>query len=1772
MTRRAEHRSMPSNFKSFLRDIRAKAKSEREKGAFFERAVRDFLQKSPEYPFENVWLWPNWPDLSKYGFSKKDLGIDLVAKEQETGRLWAIQCKCFDENYKVERQDIDSFFTYSGKKPFEVRLIVTTTANWSANAEEALKRQTKECKTLDLHNLETADFEWSFQKVKRKTEQKYLRDHQKEAVRKSAEHFKTKDRGKLIMACGTGKTFTSLRIAERITPENGNILFLAPSISLISQTLREFAWQRKKPQRYLAVCSDAKAGKDTDGYDVNDLQISPTTDPKRIAERLKIQSGQRTVVFSTYQSLKKIKDAQNLGAPVFDLVVCDEAHRTTGVEAGEGENGKSAGNYFTRINDPHYVRAKKRLYMTATPKIYSDRIKSKAKKHDVEIHSMDDEANFGKEIYKLSFSEAIEKKLLSDYKVIILSIDERYMSDNIQEALKDTELKLNDASRLVGCYKALRDQGDEKRGVQLSRAVGFLNTIRASKDVTQEFKKIVKALDKYQNDGFTCETEHIDGGDSSIIRNKKLDWLKENAGETDRGEKISRILFNSKCLTEGVDVPSLDAVMFLHPRKSQVDVVQAVGRIMRKLEGKQYGYVILPVVIPAGKSPDQALNDNETYKVVWQVLNALRSHDSKFNALVNDLELNKNKPDKIKVVGIGFGSEEERKEVEETTNPQIQLNLQFSIEEIEDKIYAKIVEKCGDRIYEEKWTKEIEKACKTISARIKSLLKTNRQINKEFQTYCKGLKSCINEDITEGQAVSMLSEHLITRPAFDKIFENYKFSENNPVSKTMKKVLDRLDDYGFRNELKDLEKFYQGISRRIEGIDNSEGRQTVIKELYENFIKTAFPKTAEKLGVAYTPVEIVDFILRSADEILKDEFGKRLTDEGVHIIDPFVGTGTFLNRLICDSEDSKKPANSDLKEERQLIKKEDLARKFRHELHANDILLLPYYVASINIEEAYWSRMGGRYTAFPRITLSDIFNRNEKEEQLALFPYFEENNRRIKKQQEVDLQVIIGNPPYSSGQKSENDANKNTVYPKLHKRIEETYVKESSAQLNTALYDSYIKAVRWASDEIKNKGGIIGFVHNGSLVSERSTAGLRKSLVKEFDSIYCLNLRGNQRTKGELSKKEGGKIFGGSSRTPVAITFLIKKPLKNTDQASVSAFPLIRGAVQNNQGGLRDSIVPDPFKSNWSNQTGIKKPATIKYFDIGDSLSREDKLETVKNFRCIKGIGSDWKIISPDKYGDWINQRDDSFYQFMSIGDKKIGNRNAVFSLYSQGVKTHRDSWAYNFSKDKVLKNMKNIIDFYNMELERLKDKELTAKNIDQFINRDEKKIKWSSHLKSCFDRKKRGVFKEGNVRFSSYRPFTKSHLYFDNMFNDRISQNPKIFPKEITKNKVICVSGVGAKTFSVLMTNFIPDVGFMPSGQCFPLYLFDNDNDSDAAQKSLLENKKPEYSITDSALNRFKNHYKKRIIYKNKTADTNRLLKREAAAAHLQESSGETNNGNIDSMSSAGSRAVGQDFAFEGEEQTDNQSFNQKSKICKTFSGKEKSPDSIAKEDIFYYIYGLLHSEDYRERYKSNLDKDLPRIPLVPEFWEFSSIGRKLSDLHLNYENQPPPKEVKVLKDGKEINLSESRAFSPHQLVAEAEDKSGRPRRLRLVGSNESLSLSKGLLPEDLKVQKMKLDKKDRSKIQFNDRIAVADVPPEAWEYKINGWPAPKWIMNRYQYKRDKKTGLVNDPNAYSDDPAYILKLLLSVITVSLKTRELVRSLPSIDFDSLISSIKKTG
>ena len=1547
-----------SKFQEFLQHLRSIAKSEREKGHLFELAVRGFLRDSPEYDFEDVWLWADYPNLEQYGFTKQDSGIDLVAQEKDTGKLWAIQCKFYQEETPIDRKGIDSFLATSRGDMFSERLIVTTTYDWGKNANDILMRQGKDCKIIDLTTLNSAPYNW-FKRKPEKSHYKIPFDHQLEAIKKAKKHFKANDRGQLIMACGTGKTYTSLQVLEKITGKQSYVLFLAPSISLITQTLREYAYQAKDRPRFIVVCSDRKADKDSDGYTVTDVPIAPTTDPQQLTDIMQAVSirpyPQRTIVLCTYQSLKQVAEAQALGAPDFDLVICDEAHRTTGIE------GKAkGGNYFTLINDEDYVRCKKRLYMTATPRLYRPSAKTKAQEEGVELCSMDDHQIYGEEFYRLDFSEAIEHELLSDYKVIIFTINQKYACEKLQGGVGNTNLAIDDAAKLVGCYKALRDQGSKDgKGDMLRRAVGFVNSIKSSKDAKDGLADVVECLDAQEHDGFTCETDHIDGTYNSIERNKLLAWLKEHAGQDERGEQICRILMNSKCLTEGVDVPSLDAILFLQPRKSQVDVVQAVGRVMRKAEGKKYGYVILPVVIPAGSNAAQELDNEQTYKVVWQVLNALRSHDNKFDTHINNLHLNENKSDRIKVVGIGNEAEHQP-----TTN-DVNKHLQHNIEDLNKRVYAKIVEKCGDRLYEEKWHKRIKEITDTVSTRIDGLVKTNKAIEKKFDEYLHGLQASINKDVNADDAKQVLAQHLVTKPAFDAIFKGYTFSEHNRVAQAMEKVLDSLDKYGFRNELEDCKVFYEKISRRLEGIDNSAGRQEVIKDLYGNFLAKAFPKMSQRLGIAYTPIVWVDFILRSVEHLVRKEFGKGLTDKDVHIIDPFVGTGSFLVRLL---------------EIDGLIDNKDLKYKYRKEIHGNDTLILPYYLTAVNLESAFQDRYGERLP-FRNIVLTDTFvsDQEAKANDLDANNPFWENFRRRQKQNTTEINIVVMNPPQSAGQRSENDANKNVSNPDLEKRVRETYMAKSEAVNKKNLLDSYVKAIRWASDRLGDNGGVIAFITNSSLIDERSMQGLRRCLVDEFTSIYVFNLRGNARTKGERRREEGGNVFGEATRTGTVIMLLVKKP-----------------------------------------QT-INKQAKIYYYDIGDYHDRKQKEAIGREFQSIANI--EWQVIIPDSHGDWLNQRDEGYEKLPILGDKKGGG--GLFELYSCGVVTARDFWAYNHCRQALADNMTRMIEVYNRERERLAEANLDMKTIDHHIDRDPTKISWTRALKNSLKQDKSADFNQQKTTISSYRPFNKKHLYYCHMLNEVRSQTHRIHP--IPNNLWLCVSGVGAKEFSVLMASIVPDFGFLDKPQCFPLYYLDS-------------NDKQRDGISNEAQLKWQKHYQ---------------------------------------------------------------------------------DENITKEAMFYHFYGILHARDYQEKYQNNLVKGLPRIPFVEDFWHFAKIGRQLANLHVNYEQASFTDGVKVLYRGTETKLEDI--------------------------PSEALQV----------IKKMKIAK-DFKSIQYNNDIAITDIPDQAWQHKINGYTPVKWVVERYYRKTDKKTQITDDPNKYSDDPLYILKLVLSTITVGVKTTELVGKLQS--------------
>lgn len=821
------------------------------------------------------------------------------------------------------------------------------------------------------------------------------------------------------------------------------MLFLVPSISLLSQTLKEWTAQSTVELRSYAVCSDAKVGKKAEDIAAYDVEIPVSTNGEEIAARLNA-GGKRAsglhVVFSTYQSLPAVHSAQEHGLDLFDLVICDEAHRTTGVTLA----GEDASN-FVRIHDASYIKANKRLYMTATPRLFDDNVKGKAAELSAELASMDDEAIYGPEFHRLGFGEAVEKGLLTDYKVLVMTVDEDVAAEVMGRG--GTEgINLTLASSMIGAWNGLAKRSGREQGKKygfdeaaepMHRAVAFAKDIKTSKAIAEQYPALIHhyqdtlreaaALNDVDllNVDLDIEVDHVDGTMNAMERAEKLTWLQSAQDAQDT--EVTRVLTNARCLSEGVDVPALDSVIFFHPRNSMVDVVQSVGRVMRKAEGKDYGYIILPVAVPPNVSPSAALNDNTRFKVVWQILNALRAHDDRFNAKVNSIALNGGNVEKLPIETGHVGATRKELDKTDTKSPEAYLDTDntaqqialFSLEKWEEALYVKLVDKVGTRTYWEDWAADVASIAQAQITRINALLETaNPTLRREFDAFVEGLRGNLNDSITEQQAVEMLSQHLITAPVFNALFTEYDFAAHNPVAQVMQRMADALSDANLESETDSLEKFYESVRVRAAEVSSASGKQQVIKELYERFFQKAFKRDADKLGIVYTPVEIVDFILRTANDVSLQHFGKGLSDEGVCILDPFAGTSTFMVRLLQSG----------------LIKPEDLARKYASELFATEIMLLAYYVSAVNIETTYNAlraeqaqRNGDpapNYVPFDGIALADTFQIHEDGDILDL-TVFKNNNERIVRQKEAKINVIVGNPPYSVGQTSANDNNAN---------------------------------------------------------------------------------------------------------------------------------------------------------------------------------------------------------------------------------------------------------------------------------------------------------------------------------------------------------------------------------------------------------------------------------------------------------------------------------------------------------------------------------------------------------------------------------------------------------------------------------------------------------------------------------------------------------------------------------------------------------------------------
>ncbi|WP_126031577.1 type ISP restriction/modification enzyme [Bifidobacterium castoris] len=1655
----------------------------RQQGTRFERIVKWFLENDPSWVerLAEVWMWDDAPEELRRGHA--DMGIDLVALDED-GSYWAIQAKCYTEK-KLSERDVSTFFMNALVDDHYGHFMIADTAPAVTKTLENYinDHSDRDIVRLDLDTMRRANLDWgAFEAGSRAGARTTYdpRPHQVEAIEAVKQELADHDRCSLIMACGTGKTLTALRLCEQYPGTGGGtVLFLAPSISLVSQSMRDWVNQTRGHINVYVVCSDAKASKvSEEAYgQLSDIPFPATTSAETVASRFSPKPTALNVVFSTYQSIDVIHEAQKLGLPDFDLIVCDEAHRTTGVMDGEGA--------FQRVHDNDFIHGKKRLYMTATPRIYGEGAKNKAADGAVEIASMDNERVYGRVAYRLTFGKAVAAGLLTDYKIVIMQVGEDQMGRAMQEeySRENAPIPLSDAAKFVGCWKAMFDRrhstsvadlatrgrhaettvGDDESDRVLHHAIAFSASIKDSKSLTDKFQTVIddytKSLEDtsenaatiHANGIVTVDIKHVDGTMDAQMRADRLDWL---SADTPANE--CRILSNARCLAEGIDVPDLDAVIYLSARKSKVDIIQSVGRVMRRAPGKQYGYIIVPVVVPLGGDPDKILSSG-AYETVWQVVRALRSHDERLEAIINAaslgdtdalrhivevevldenrLRLNRRKTRRTSHVGaedhIGDAGQEPD---ERDTNAveDVQGELDYELAEMAKAINAQIVRKCGTKIYWGEWTDDIAHIAAARAEQIARIVQDG-PAKDAFERYLQGLRDSLNPAYTDMQAITVLAQHEITKPIFETLFTDRAVIDNNPVMHALDTVMDELYTAGLSQSIDDptLRDLYSSVKIAAMQLTTDIAKQNLIKEIYNEFFTKVFKDTANELGIVYTPVEVVDAQLHMVQRALAREFGQQLGDQGVHVLDGFAGTGTYICRLIEDTS---------------LIPDEQLEYKYTHDLHSNEIVPLAATIMDINIEQSYHQRHGGDYANFPGALLTDTFQMSEESNTLD-DTVFTDNTERVRKQLATPIRIIVGNPPYRAGD-TDNTGNQNTKYETLDANIEETYVANSDATLNNSLYDHYIRAFRWASDRIGDTG-IICFVSNGGWLTSASGAGVRRSFAEEFNSIYVYNLRGNARGQGEERRKEADNVFDSGTRTTITITMLVKNPA--------------------------------------SEEHGV-----IHYRNIGDYLSRDEKLNILK-----EAVEQDpeWTILTPDEHGDWLNQRDDSYQNFVPLGLGKYKRPLGLFATYSGGLKTQRDAWAINFSLSSVVANMRELIHATNAAADAF-----TADGVH--LPQDFARFSWTRRVKDYAEQGFHIPVNFGGFTVEMYRPFCKEYVYFDKYMNEMTLQQPRIFPlaeasgrkdapttpgssslpknvetensaNEMTlqqyytpcfENKVINIGERG-----VIISDLLPDLELNHHGQCFPLYWYEQveiDVPADEAQGALFEDPNaPE--AEQSLLDLGDKATRKKAQYVRHDAITNTGL----------------------------------------------QVF------------REAYPDMrISKEDIFYYMYGVLHSPEYRTRFENNLNKELPRIPLAKDFKAFMKAGRELAQLHLDYEHADPYPVVEV---GDSANP-------------------GRTEKMRY--------------PNKIKDPESGKKIKDPTVLQVAERLTFQEIPTRAYQYIVNGKSALDWIIDRYQVRTDKKTGIVNDPNLYSSDPRYIVDLVRKVIRVSIRTLDIVESLPPLE------------
>jgi len=831
---------------------------------------------------------------------------------------------------------------------------------------------------------------------------------------------------------------------------------------------------------------------------------------------------------------------------------------------------------------------------------------------------------------------------------------------------------------------------------------------------------------------------------------------------------------------------------------------------------------------------------------------------------------------------------------------------------------------------------------------LRSIISEQEKTNQEFKTartdFWNLCKRSVNPDITVFDIQEMLIQHILTAEIFDTIFGESHFHRENSIAKELESVINTFFTGAVRrNTLAGVDSYYKAIRAEAARIENHHEKQKFLKVIYENFYIAYNPKGADRLGIVFTPNEIVKFMIESADYLLEKHFGKSLADKNVEILDPATGTGTFITDII------------------EYIPPQYLEYKYKNEIHANEIAILPYYIASLNIEYTYQQKMK-RYEPFEHIVFVDTldnlgFSFRGKQETIKGLGLNAENLERIKDQNERKISVIIGNPPYNAKQEWYNDFNPNRKYAKIDERIKNSYIKEGTAQNQIVLYDMYTRFFRWASDRI-DKNGIIAFVSNSTFIDSRTYDGFRKVLASEFNEIYIVNLKGNARTSGERRKKEAGNVFDDKIRVGIAVYFLVRN----------------------------------------ENAEGFK----IYYNEAGDYLKSEEKRYYLTE-NHLKSMY--FERIHPDKNYNWLNITDNDFDELIPLIDKDVKagkNEEAVFKLFSSGLKTQRDEWVYDFSKEALTKKMNYFVKVYQ---KTLKNRRFKYRNT----------IKWDADLTNYLRRTIYKEFSEKHIISSIYRPFTKKFFYFDRHFNGRTYQ---WFNIPFDENKKIAFSGIAHnRPFSTFAVSGICDLGFIETCQCIPFYYSDKSGNR-------YEN------VTEWGLQQFRERYQN---------------------------------------------------------------------------------ENITREDIFHYVYAVLHNPAYRKKYETNLKREFPRIPFYDDFQKWVNWGKSLMNLHINYETaEPYPLEIHHSENPKKTPKAKLQAVP------------------------------------------------DEGKIILDENTDISNIPAQAWEYKLGNRSAIHWILEQYKEKKTKEITIAEkfDTYRFADYKEEVIDLLKCVCTVSIRTIEIIREM----------------